>query len=740
MIIFNEKTKEFHITNGKISYILGILRNEQLGHHYFGKAIRHREDFTHLRQVNPSQPGITPGIYEDDESFGLDHIRQEYPSYGTGDYREPAYIISQFNGSRVTNFVYKSHSIYKGKNKLDGLPSMYVNDDDKVETLEIILEDKLINVCIILSYSIYENYSAITRNVKFINNGNDDINIERAMSMSIDFPSSDYIMTQLSGAWSRERYVYERKLVRGITVIDSKRGTSSATNNPFISLKSKNTTEKNGEIYGFSLVYSGNFASIIEVDQNDVTRVNMGINHFDFNWNLGKNESFQTPEIIMVYSSNGINGMSQTFHNIFNNNVIRGKYKNKSRSVLINNWEATYFDFDEEKIISLARKAKDLGVEMFVLDDGWFGTRNDDYQGLGDWYVNMEKLPNGISGLSKKINDLGMKFGLWFEPEMANKNSNLYREHPDWILSVPDRYDTPSRNQHVLDFSRSEVVDYIYESVSKILKDANIEYIKWDMNRCMTEVFSHTKESKKQKEVAHRYILGLYSLLERITEEFPNILFESCASGGNRFDPGMLYYMPQTWASDNNDAIERIRIQYGTSMVYPISSIGAHVAAVPSHQTGRITSIETRANVAYFGTFGYELDFDKLNVEEQEKVKGQIEFFKQHRDLITTGDFYRIKSPFENNEISWMVVSKDKKEALLAYYKVLAESNHGFKRIYLEGLDANKEYTISTRNKTYYGDELMNLGFLIESKFIGTGHNKEKIGDFYSEIHYIKEK
>ena len=323
LIIFNEKTKEFHITNGKISYILGILRNEQLGHYYFGKAIRHREDFTHLRQVNPSQPGITPAVYEDDESFGLDHIRQEYPSYGTGDYREPAYIISQPNGSRITNFVYKSHNIYKGKNKLDGLPSTYVNNTDNVETLEITLEDKLINTSIMLSYSIYEDYSAITRNVKFINSGSDEINIERAMSVSIDFPTSDYVMTQLSGAWSRERYIYERELVRGITVIDSKRGTSSATNNPFISLKSKNTTEKNGEIYGFSLVYSGNFSTIVEVDQNDVTRVNMGINHFDFNWNLKENESFQTPEIIMVYSSDGINGMSQTFHNIFNNNILQ---------------------------------------------------------------------------------------------------------------------------------------------------------------------------------------------------------------------------------------------------------------------------------------------------------------------------------------------------------------------------------------------------------------------------------
>lgn len=737
MIKYNEKTGEFHLSNASLSYIMGILKNGHIGHYYFGKKVRHKDNFSHLFEKIAAEPPITPSI--DEKGFSLDIVKQEYPSYGTGDYREPAFKILQENGSRITDFKYKNHSIMKGKRKLNGLPSTYLNEDDEAETLEIILEDEVINAEIILSYSIFEKYSAIMRSVKIINKGKEELNIEKIMSMSIDLPDSDYILTQLSGTWGRERHVVESEIKRGIMIIDSKRGTSSALNNPFISLKRKDTTEISGEIIGLNLIYSGNFSTAVEVDQYNVTRVNMGINHFDFNWCLEPGEEFQAPEAVLVYSNRGINGMSQTFHNLYKNNLIRGYYKNKIRPILLNNWEGTYFDFNEEKILKIAENAKKLGVELFVLDDGWFGTRNDDFQGLGDWEANLEKLPHGIKGLAERINEMGLKFGLWFEPEMVNKNSNLYREHPDWIISAPERFQTPGRHQHTLDLSRKEVADYVYESVARNLREANVEYVKWDMNRCMTEIYSHGREGKRQKETAHRYILGLYSVLEKLVNEFPNVLFESCASGGNRFDPGMLYYMPQTWTSDNTDAVERLKIQYGTSMVYPIPSIGAHVSITPNHQTGRNTSLDMRGNVAMFGTFGYELDPEDLTSDEKEEIKKQIVEFKRYRQLITTGDFYRIKSPFEGNETVWMIVNEDKKEALVGYYRQLVEVNGGFKRVRLTGLDNSFDYKIYKKNKETAkiigGDELMNIGLFVNESY---SEHKDMQGDYYTELYYLK--
>ena len=737
MIKYSEKSREFYLGNEHISYIIGILQNDHLGQYYFGKKVRYRENFSHLFEKIGGEPAITPST--DGKGFSLDMIKQEYPSYGTGDYREPAFAVLQENGSRIVDFKYKSHSIKNEKKKLTGLPAVYANEDDKVETLEIVLEDEVIDAELILSYSIFEKYSAIMRNVKIINKGNQKLNIEKIMSASLDLPDSEYILTQLSGAWGRERYVTEREIKRGITVIDSKRGTSSALNNPFISLKRKNTTETSGEIIGLNLIYSGNFSATVEVDQYDVTRVNIGINHFDFNWLLEPGQEFQSPEAVLVYSDEGINGMSLTFHNLYKNNLIRGKYKNKAKPVLLNNWEGTYFNFNEEKILKIAEDAKKLGVELFVLDDGWFGTRNDDFQGLGDWEPNLEKLPHGIKGLAEKVNEMGMKFGLWFEPEMVNKNSDLYRKHPDWIISTPDRFETPGRHQHTLDLSREEVADYVYESVARNLRESNIEYVKWDMNRCMTEIYSKGRCACRQKETAHRYILGLYSVLEKITQEFPDVLFESCASGGNRYDPGMLYYMPQTWTSDNTDAVDRLKIQYGTSMVYPVPSMGAHVSITPNHQTSRNTSLDIRGNVAMFGTFGYEMDPKDLSEEEKEKVKEQIEEFKNYRELIAEGDFYRIKSPFESNDTVWMMVSKDKKEALVGYYRKSVEVNGGFKRVRLTGLNENLDYTVNKKNKGTLnkvgGDELMNVGL-----FIGEANteHRDMQGDYYTELYYLK--
>ena len=460
-------------------------------------------------------------------------------------------------------------------------------------------------------------------------------------------------------------------LEQGIQAVDSRRGNSSHEHKPFLVLKRPHTTEHQGEAIGFSLVYSGNFRMQAEVDTHDVTRVTAGIKPAGFDWKLDIGERFQTPEAVMVYSNEGLNGMSQAFHRLYRSRLARGYWRDRVRPILNNNWEATYFDFTEDRLVEIASKAKECGVELFVLDDGWFGERSSDRAGLGDWYANKKRLPRGIKGLAERIEALGMKFGLWFEPEMVNKDSDLYRLHPDWILQTPGRSVSHGRYQYVLDFSRKEVVDCIYEMMAKLLAEARISYIKWDMNRSITECYSAALPADRQGEVFHRYILGVYDLYERLTSNFPEVRFESCASGGGRFDPGILYYAPQGWASDDSDAVERLKIQYGTSMCYPISSIGAHVSVTPNHQVFRNTPLHTRANVAYFGTFGYELDLNKLTDEEIEQVKSQISFMKEYREIIQFGTFYRLKSPFENNETIWQVVSEDKKTSLVGWYRVL---------------------------------------------------------------------
>ncbi|MBU3160277.1 alpha-galactosidase [Clostridium frigoris] len=735
-IIFNEKTKEFHLYNKEISYIFNIMPNSQLGHLYFGKNVKHRDSFEHLFQVEAR--ALTACVFEGDLTFSLEHVKQEYPSYGTTDFREPAFEILQGNGSRITDFKYKSNHIFKGKKKLKGLPATYVENYDEATTLEITLFDDLINAELILSYTIFENYPIITRSARYKNYGNDEIYLTGCMSLSLDLPSDEYEMVQLSGAWSRERYITERKLKPGIQSIYSARGASSANHNPFIALKSLNADEFQGEVYGFSLVYSGNFKAQVEVDAYSVARVTIGINPFGFQWKLDKEEEFQTPEAVLVYSNKGLNYMSQSYHELYRTRLARGQWRDKVRPILVNNWEATYFDFNEDKILNIAKTGKQLGMELFVLDDGWFGKRNDDTTSLGDWVVDKNKLPNGISNLASEIEKMGLKFGLWFEPEMVSKVSELYKNHPDWIISTPNRRVSHGRNQLVLDFSRTDVVDYIYNKMSEILTQSSISYVKWDMNRNITEAFSAKLSAKRQGEVMHRYILGVYDLYERLISKFPDILFESCASGGGRFDAGMLYYAPQAWTSDDTDAVERLKIQYGTSMVYPISCMGAHVSAVPNHQAKRITSLDTRGNVAYFGALGYELDLNKLNDNEKLKIKKQIEFYKKYREIIQKGIFYRLSSPFENdvNYISWMIISKDKNTVIVGRYRILNKPNPGYERLRLVGLDNNKLYKIISTGDKYYGDELMNIGLLINDNFTGFNENFGEIedGDFNSQI------
>lgn len=729
-IFFNKQSKEFHLQAGNTSYIFNILNNNQLGHLYYGKKVRHRESFSHL--YTKEAKANLACVFEGDLSFSLDTSKQEFPAYGTTDFREPAYQILQENGSRITNFVYKRHSIYQGKPELEGLPATYVEKENETSTVEISLYDELIDAEIIMYYTVFERLNVITRSVKFLNHGKENLNLTRALSASVDFFDSDFEMVQLSGSWARERHVKTRKLEPGLQSISSKRGTSSSQQNPFIALKCPDTNEHQGEVYGFSLVYSGNFLAQVEVDYYDVSRITMGINPFDFNWLLESGESFQTPEVVMVYSDKGMNGMSQTYHSLYRKRLTRGKWRDQVRPVLINNWEGTYFNFNEGNILEMACASKQLGVELFVLDDGWFGRRDDDTTSLGDWFVDKRKLPNGITGLAQKINDLGLAFGLWFEPEMVSKVSQLYENHPDWIIHVPGRRPSHGRNQYVLDFSRKEVVDYIYGLMAKVLREAPISYVKWDMNRYMTEIGSVELPAGRQQEVVHRYILGVYDLYERLTSEFPDILFESCASGGCRFDPGMLYYAPQAWASDNTDAIERLKIQYGTSIVYPLSSIGAHVSAVPNHQVGRVTSIETRANVAYFGVFGFELDVTKMSDEEKAKVKEQITFYKENRKLLQMGTFYRLHSPFEKegNVTSWMVVSDDKQEAMVGRYQVLGKPNAGYERLLLKGLNAEQQYEIEGFSGSFYGDELMNAGIQLDQTVSGS----LQWGDFSSQI------
>lgn len=738
-IQFHEKAREFHLYNKEVSYIMKIMENGQIENLYYGKRIKDREDFSYLHEeisrpltsVHVPEPGV----------LSMEYTKQEYPSYGTGDYRSPAFTVLQEDGSRISAFAYVGHNIFNGKKELKPLPATYTESDEEAQTLEIILYDDLIDTELVLSYTIYEAYPVITRNARFTQKGTEKIVLERALSISVEFGDMDFEMVHLAGAWARERYVKTRKLEMGIQSIQNLHGTgSSAEHNPFLALKRPHTTESQGEVYGFSLVYSGNFLAQTEVTTFDLTRVTMGIHPEGFSWELNQGETFQTPEVVMVYSDQGLNKMSQVYHRLYRTRLMRGYWRDKARPILLNNWEATYFDFNEEKILNIAKKAKEVGVELFVLDDGWFGARNDDYRGLGDWYVNLEKLPDGISGLSRKIEALGLKFGLWVELEMVNKDSDLYRAHPDWIIGAPGRFESHGRHQHVLDFSRKEVVDYIYEMISKVLRESSISYIKWDMNRYMSEPYSRGASAAHQGMVMHKYILGVYDLYTRLTTEFPEILFESCASGGARFDPAMLYFAPQTWTSDDTDASERVKIQYGTSMVYPVVSMGSHVSAVPNHQLLRTTPLETRGNVAYFGTFGYELDLNLLSDEEIEIVKKQIAFMKQYRDLIQVeGDFYRLLSPFAGNDAAWMVVSRDQTEAIAGFYQRLNKINASWLRLRLQGLSEDSLYEVSrnvlgeTKSYQAYGSELMYAGIPIDREELN-----EKGGDFASLLYVLK--
>ncbi len=740
-ILFSERTQTFHLYNEEMSYIMAVLPNGHLGQLYFGKRIHHKEDFSYLQErVHRS---MTSYVYDDDDTFSLEHTRQEYGVYGTTDFRHPAVSILQKNGSAISDFVYRGHEILQGKPKLSGLPATYTEDPGEAETLAVKLQDPLTGIVLTLLYTIFAEGGILARSAEFQNEGKEAVYLTRAMSLCLDLPDCEYEWLQFSGAWARERHLKVRRLEQGIQAVDSIRGNSSHEQNPFIVLKRPTADETQGEAIGFSLVYSGNFLAQAQVDTQDTTRVLLGIHPFGFRWKLEPGESFQTPEAVMVYSHRGLGHMSRTFHRLYRTRLARGYWRDRERPILNNNWEATYFDFTEDRLVKIAEKAKECGVELFVLDDGWFGGRRNDHAGLGDWTANKDLLSGGIAGLADRIEALGMKFGLWFEPEMVNPDSDLYRAHPDWILRTPGRHASLGRHQHVLDFSRREVVDAIYEMMAKFLAGAKISYIKWDMNRSITECYSEGLPADRQGEVFHRYILGVYELYDRLTSAFPEVLFESCASGGGRFDPGLLYYAPQAWASDDSDAVERLKIQYGTSFCYPVSSIGSHVSVTPNHQVYRNTPLYTRANVAYFGTFGYELDLNKLTEEEIAQVKEQIRFMKRYRGLIQFGDFYRLSSPFEKNVTAWMVVSGDKREAVVGWYKVLNGANMPLSRLRLNGLEESLSYKLCEYGRessgVYYGDELMNAGIVTtDTRIVDGALDKKHSCDFDSRIFVLK--
>lgn len=711
-ICFNEKSNSFKLDAKDTSYIIAIVDEEQfLGHVYFGQKLPD-DDVNYLMGLEES-PFVPSKNNRNRMSF-LDSFPTEYSTSGLGDFRESCLKVMTKSGITACGINYVTHKIHSGKPKLQGLPATF-GEEKECSTLEITCLDKHLNLEVIIIYTVFENLDVITRSVQVKNCSNEAIQLTKVLSACVDFDRTDMDMITLHGSWARERHINRRSITLGKQAVSSARGESSHQMNPFLAVMDKTSTEDAGEVYGFNFVYSGNFIAQAEGTQFDTTRVVMGINPEDFAWNLEPDEEFTAPEVVMVYSNEGIGKMSRTFHDLYRNHLIRGQYKDKKRPILINNWEATYFDFDTEKLISIAKEASKLGIEMLVMDDGWFGNRSSDNMALGDWIVNEEKIKGGLKYLVDEVNKLGMKFGIWFEPEMVSPDSDLYRAHPDWALHIEGRTGTLSRNQYVLDFSRREVRDYIYDSLRKILNSANIEYVKWDMNRQLSDVGNAILPPHRQREIWHRYVLGVYELIERLTTEFPQVLLENCSGGGARYDAGMLYYSPQIWTSDNTDAVERLKIQHGTSLVYPVSAMGAHVSDVANHTVGRVTPFETRGFVALSGTFGYELDVTKIPQEDRAMIPEQVTLYHKYNDLIRTGDLYRIGNLFENPEFDCIsYVSKDKSEVLVTYVQVLNRPNYHSRRIRLKGLQKDAYYRNEETNEVYSGAALMNGGVLIK--------------------------
>lgn len=658
--------------------------------------------------------GFAGNIYEADtcRTYSLNTLPLEYGTAGVGDYRVPAISVTHMDGSSALDLRYVEYRITKGKYAIPGLPAVYAKETE-AETLEVILKDTATQVYVILKYGILEEYDVITRSVVVENRGEQAVILQRVHSLCLDFPYGEWEWLHLHGRHAMERQPERREVFHGIQESSSTRGMSSHQQNPALLLCEKDCTETNGFCIGAVLMYSGSFQTQVERDQLNQTRIVMGIHPDTFSWKLEGKERFYAPEVILSCSSAGMGPLSRQFHRIIREHVCRGNYQMIERPVLINNWEATYFDFNEEKLLNIAKDAACLGVDMMVMDDGWFGKRDDDYSGLGDWYVNEKKLKGGLVKLVERVNALGMKFGIWFEPEMVSEDSDLYRTHPDWAIQIPGRKPMRGRSQLLLDMTRTEVRDYLYQVISAVLDSANVEYVKWDMNRSISDWYSAELTAERQGEMPHRYVLGLYELLERLTQAYPNVLFEGCSGGGGRFDAGMLYYCPQIWCSDDTDAYERTKIQYGTSFFYPISAVGSHVSAAPNHQTGRVTPIETRAVTAMAGSFGYELDLNTLSREEQEAVAEQIRRYKEYGPLIHNGDYYRLSNPMKDKFAAWAFISRDQSRALVHGIIFQTEANMLRYRIRLQGLVSEKRYRLEGTEQIYTGAALMEAGILL---------------------------
>ena len=705
-IVYSKADRTFTIQTKNTTYQMQVDPYGFLLHLYYGKKTDGSCMDYLLTYYDRGFSG-NPFDAGDDRTYSMDALPQEYPSYGTGDYRSTALIIENVDGSTACDLRYRSHHIFNGKYKIPGLPAVYA-DETESQTLEIVMEDAVTGVEVTLQYGVLPDYDVITRSEKIVYRGEGKIFIRKAQSACLDFVQGKYDLLTFYGRHAMERRLQREPVTHGSHVIGSVRGTSSHQYNPMMILADEHTTDQYGNCYAMSFVYSGNFKGETLKDQFGQTRALMGLQDEMFSYPLAEGEIFYTPEVLLTFSGSGMNLLSQNLHRCIRQHICRGKYKESVRPVLVNSWEAAYFDFDGDTLYELAKEAKNAGIDMLVLDDGWFGKRDDDNSGLGDWFVNEKKLGGTLGDLIKKINDLGVKFGIWVEPEMISEDSNLYREHPDWALTIPGRNPVHARNQLVLDFSRKEVVDHIFDQICKVLDQGNIEYVKWDMNRSLMDVFSRGTED--QGRVMYDYVLGLYDFLERIVTRYPDLLIEGCSGGGGRFDAGMMYYTPQIWCSDNTDALDRLQIQYGTSFGYPVSAVGSHVSAVPNHQTGRITSLHTRGVVAMAGTFGYELNLGKLSEEEKQEIRLQVEEYRKFAPLIQTGLYYRLSDPAREEYAAWAFVSEDRKEVLLNVVLQEIHGNMTVNYVKLQGLKCSAIYRDTETGKIYNGAALMEAG------------------------------
>lgn len=672
-IKYHEAEKVFDLRTENSTYQMQVREYDTLVHLYYGCPVG---DSLITDRIVCVDRGFSGNPYEagKDKTFSLDTLPQEYTAYGNGDYRINGLEVEQADGSDTANLKFESYEITKGKYSLKGLPAMFAKEDE-AETLEIVLADRVSGLKAHLLYSVFPHLDVITRAVRLEQTGETPVTVKKAMSMEMDFEYREMDAVHFYGRHNVERQMERTHLGHANWSVGSIRGTSSHHHNPFVILCDRNTEETYGNCYGYALAYSGNFTFETEVDQVGHTRVVMGIHPYHFAWTLEKGDTFETPEVIMSYSAEGFGKLSRIYHDAYRNNLIRSKYVEQPRPILVNNWEATYFDFDADKLYHIAEEARNIGLDMFVLDDGWFGKRDNDWCALGDWEVNEEKIKGGLPALAERIHGLGLKFGLWVEPEMISEDSDLYRAHPDWAFAIPGRVPNHSRNQLVLDMTREDVREYLLERLTTIVHDAKIDYVKWDMNRSVCDVYSHVAAQSRNGELYHRYVLGVYDLMERFLAACPNLLLEGCSGGGGRYDAGMMYYSPQIWCSDNTDAINRLSIQYGSSFFYPISTVGSHVSVCPNHQTGRVTPFRTRGDVALAGSFGYEMDLNKISEEEKEMVKEQVAAMHEYYELTHEGLYYRLTGLKKQDFMAWEFVAKDQSRALLTIVKTDAEGN-----------------------------------------------------------------